>query len=897
MLAYAVRMATRTTPFGTFASVGHVTFETEREPCVDDARGRVAHANVDHEWLVGAVDALAERTLADGGDLRVATATALRREGPRFALLDERKVDASNDTSQYRSVTIAATPPIAFALERARGGGTFDELVRALAEEFAVDAERARSLLRKLIDARFLIPVARPAPLDDADERLAAHARSQPGLQPIVDALRDATGPRPGVPDLAALDATVERLKALGPQDVAHAVFHDLTHAPLALPESVRDDVLQLADLLVRCGRRGHLDAYRKRFYDRYESSERLVPLLELVGPHGIGIPAKFELDSTPPAPAKRARLAALIGAALAAGDAEIVLTDADWNAIRPDRPETPPASLEIGFQVLARSFAAACAGDYRIVSSPLFATYVAGMTTGRFAKYQDAAFNRTLREVVASETPPGALTAEPLFVPERARSGNVIAHPIVADAVLPINAYAAGLDALALDDLLVGIANDRVTLWSRSRGRRVHPVWPHAFNAELAPPLARFFALVARDGGHVPSPFDVGELALLPFVPRIRAGRIVVRRATWTVAAGEVRETPLALLAAQRSLPRHVLVGEFDNVLLIDTRSAAGEALLRDQTRGRKPEELVHLGEAFVGDDELWLRDARGARYCSEYIASIRSTAERKREPGAPPRFVDEDARTRTPASDWCYLKLYANEREFRSEIAPRLLQFGEAMTAAGLATHWFYILYRDPDDHVRVRLHSAGDDAALRERALAFGDELARAGVVSRFMLATYERELERYGGADAIALCEELFWLDSLAALRGPAVDVLTGRERIEAIVAPLLALFDALTTSAERERYVELRRPAAHRSSKDESEALRALAAQPARDDGAITPRARVLAESGGSTEAWFDVLDSLLHMHFNRRGVAPDAERELRRVLWKALFARRSRRAP
>src|SRR5947209_5376821 len=463
LLAYAVRMATRTTPFGIFASVGTVAFGAH-ELRVDDVRARVAHANVDHEWLVGAVDALAERALAEGEDLVVTTATALRREGPRFALLDERKVFVTGEGTQYRSVTIAATPPVSHALDRARGGCSADALARSLADTFAVDRERE------------------------------------------------------------------------------------------------------------------HLDAFRKRFYDRYESGERLVPLLELVGPQGIGIPLKTEFDraapADAPAPARAFRLAALVGDALARGAREIALSGADWAAIRPDRPEVPPPSLEVGFTVLAPSFDAIAAGEYRIVSSPMTASYGAGKTTGRFAKYQPAAFVRKLREIVAAEAPRGALTAEPVFVPERARSGNVIAHPVVAEAVIPINTHGGEADAVALDDLLVGIPDDRVELWSRSRRRRVHVVWPHAFNALLAPPLARFFAFVARDGGRVPVPFDVGALGALPFVPRIRLGRVVLRRAAWAFPVAELRERGLAALAAERGIPRHALFGDGDNVIEIGRAS-----------------------------------------------------------------------------------------------------------------------------------------------------------------------------------------------------------------------------------------------------------------------------------------------------------------------------------
>ena len=902
LLAYAVRMATRTTPFGIFASVGPVAFGTD-ERRVDDVHARVARANVDHEWLVGAVDALAQRALDCGEDLVVATATALRREGPRFALLDERKVSATGEGTQYRSVTIAATPPVSHALELARGGCSVDTLARSLANTFAVEAERARSLVRKLVDARFLIPAARPAPLDDAAERLASFARTQPSLAPLVDALRDATAaqsrPQCGIPDLGALDTTSERLKAIGPADVVQPVFFDLTHAPLALPENVRDDVVLLADVLVRCGTREHLDAFRERFYERYESGERLVPLLELVGPHGIGIPLKTEFDPTTPrdapAPARKFRLAALVGVALASGAREIALSDADWAAIRPDRPSTLPPSLEVGFCVLAPSFDAVVAGEYRIVSSPMPASYGAGKTTGRFAKYQVAAFVDRLRYVVAAEAPPGAITAEPLFVPERARSGNVIAHPIVAETTIPINAYAGGADAVALDDLLVGIADDRVVLWSRSRRRRVHVVWPHAFNALLAPPLARFFAFVARDGGRVPVPFDVGELAALPYVPRIRLGRVVLRRATWTFGVAELRERGLASLARERGIPAHALFGDGDNVLAIDTRSDAGAALLRDQTRSRKADDVVALGEAFVDDDDLWVRDARGARYAGEFIASLRSTAATtatRREA----LFADERARTRTPGSEWCFLKLYANDREFRSEIGGRILRFAEEATNAGLAAGWFYVLYADPDQHVRLRLRSGGDDAALRERTIAFAEELASAGVVARYGLATYERELERYGGASGIELCERLFHGDSVEALRGPAVDVLAGRERLEAVAIPLLRAFDTQTAADERERWIDTRRPEAHAASRDESDVLRLLATAATADPNAEqVALARALAACCGSTARYLDVVDSVMHMHFNRRGIAHDEELALRRLLWKALFARRSRR--
>jgi thiopeptide-type bacteriocin biosynthesis protein len=81
-----------------------------------------------------------------------------------------------------------------------------------------------------------------------------------------------------------------------------------------------------------------------------------------------------------------------------------------------------------------------------------------------------------------------------------------------------------------------------------------------------------------------------------------------------------------------------------------------------------------------------------------------------------------------------------------------------------------WFFVRYGDPDWHLRVRFH--GPPARLQDElgpALqAAAAPLVDEGRLWRFQLDTYQREVERYGGALGIELAERLFHVDSEAVL---------------------------------------------------------------------------------------------------------------------------------
>src|SRR6185295_7536322 len=99
-----------------------------------------------------------------------------------------------------------------------------------------------------------------------------------------------------------------------------------------------------------------------------------------------------------------------------------------------------------------------------------------------------------------------------------------------------------AALDRqLPITDLLVSVRDGRVVLRSQSLGREVVPRLTNAHNF-VNGALGPYRFLASLQSQQQPGlGFHLGPLGELPFVPRIRIGRIVLREASWTLRKAEL--------------------------------------------------------------------------------------------------------------------------------------------------------------------------------------------------------------------------------------------------------------------------------------------------------------------------------------------------------------------
>ena len=115
---------------------------------------------------------------------------------------------------------------------------------------------------------------------------------------------------------------------------------------------------------------------------------------------------------------------------------------------------------------------------------------------------------------------------------------------------------------------------------------------------------------------------------------------------------------------------------------------------------------------------------------------------------------------------SPWLYVKLYSHPSQQDDILAcvPDLLAAFEDPPP------WWYVRYRDPEPHLRLRLRlpEVGAYGQAARHVGAWSAMLRDAGLAGRSQFDTYYPETGRYGSGAAMAAAEAAFTADSAAAI---------------------------------------------------------------------------------------------------------------------------------
>jgi thiopeptide-type bacteriocin biosynthesis protein len=814
---YFLRMAGRATPFGLFAgsSVGVVGAET-RLVLAERARYQ-RHTQLDTDYLLLLSDALARQPELRR-TLTFHVNSTLYRARECFRYLEVRRI---GEGWTHHQIALEAADYLEATLGRARDGATFQALVEGLRQDDpGATVEEALEYIDGLIDSQVLISELRPNVTGkQPSDVLPSQLRNRPAqcghanldlARRALDTL-DSEG-------LGASPARYRRIAQLlshlpGTFDLSRLFQVDMVKPmdAASLGPAVISEILRGVTTLERLSRRSHDDRlarFRVAFINRYEDRE--VPLLEALDEeNGIGFDtlggqardASSLLDDLkfPDAAEKTVAwgrretiLLGKLGEALGSGTSTIFLEPAELEEMaEPDAPPLPDAFAALA-TIAAASEVAVAEGKFQVlfggVSGPSGARLM-----GRFCHIDPQLRTRVEEHIRAEEAlDPDAVFAEIVHLPE-GRMGNILSRPVLREFEIPYFGQ-AGVPPerrISVSDLRISVVGERIILVSTRLGRRVLPRLTSAHNFHMSQGIYHFLCALQSLGTTGDLAWDWGPLRDTPYLPRVMTGRLVLSRARWHAhrqelqllgkATGTGRFEAMQAWRRTRGLPRWIALEDADNELPIDLENVLAVEALVELAKGR---EKATFTELFPGPDQIWATGPEGRFVHELVIPFVRSksasgskkeetsgsSAFRASQPVVAPAIHGPQNRSFPPGSEWLYAKLYTGPTTVDQLLLSLVKPVVEQVVGTGMADRWFFIRSGDPDWHLRLRFH--GRPARLHEEVLpilqAAAGRLLDGGVLWRFQLDTYEREVERYGGPEGMLLSEGLFQADSEAVL---------------------------------------------------------------------------------------------------------------------------------
>ena len=474
------------------------------------------------------------------------------------------------------------------------------------------------------------------------------------------------------------------------------------------------------------------------------------------------------------------------------------------------------PDSLDIAVLVAARHPDDIDAGHFTLVVGPNLGGDEAGRNAGRFADLLGTEASRafaTSNDGTCGQDA-SVIEAELVYVPSQLRAANITVRPHGHDyeIVLGCSAGVPSSRAVFLSELSVRLRDGLFVVGWDSHGVDLLVRANHMLNVRSAPDVCRFLMDLSQQRKVPFRPFDWGPAALLPALPRVQVGRIVLAVARWhptdlvEVARRAMAADFAAAVADWRNrwaVPRHVYASFVDQRLLLDLECQLQIDAFRSELRRGPAHRSIVVEEALPGPDDVWLSGPDG-HHASEIVVPLQRRDIQSVAPQSAPKAHSRLPTVRTsvlhpPGTDWLYAKLYCAAYSEDDVLLDTANRFCAMLLAAGSIDNWFFVRYADPDRHLRIRMHGRQStlQSVVSPQLNSWVRHLVDRDLCQRFCLDTYEPEVERYGGVAGVELSERIFGADSRAVTE--LLDLVrSGRSTAETVALAAWTTADLLSS---------------------------------------------------------------------------------------------------
>lgn len=361
----------------------------------------------------------------------------------------------------------------------------------------------------------------------------------------------------------------------------------------------------------------------------------------------------------------------------------------------------------------------------------------------------------------IEKEANPGVIFFDIAYMGEPSVD-NVSRRLSIYDYNISICCWNEGGLKLRLDDIDVLIRGSDLILHSKSLNKRLIPRLSTAYNYSRSDlPLFRLLCDIQAQG--IVTNLIPDLQTIIPnaeHYPRLMFKNVVLGREAWRIRYNPDFEQQDSLKAylKGKQLSRFIKVGHADQTVRLDLEDQNQRDLLHSILKART--ELL-VSEVLAETDAV-IQDSEGNNFASELILSLfhkeqiyKSFRINYEAPKVQRNFP--------PGSEWIYFNLFCSNSVSNEilidHVGPVLHKLSKELTG------WFFIRYNEGGDHIRLRLKPKNSQSyqSVFNKVSGILLQLMGEGILRDMQLATYRRELERYGNADMAAV-EVHFSVDS-------------------------------------------------------------------------------------------------------------------------------------
>ena len=613
LLAYTLRAAYRCTPFGLFASVATTTFASDRELLNFDPNTRFTDTHLDMKVLLKWLN---EQLLSETHlPLFPLSLNKYAVSYSTFTLTQALTLNETDDDGTR--FIVRSKKGLRDLLSSMKNSISFRDL-EAKFESQGFSYSAFVKMLSNLIKAWVIVPNIWPSlstnSLSETRQLFSTDRETSDSLRQVQVALDTFDQVPFSDKSEKVYQRVVKQIQTVF-ESANNPIHVDAYHSfNGALPIQFKKEIALFSRFIFQTIRTVDQSSLIAAIRSYYEGHERLIPLLDLIGPMRKIDPAHYStVWKSPNADdfSERPIIDRTLEAIMSRQN-QVELCEDDVNKYL-SRSVTliGPTSVEFGVHILANTAQEINRGVFGVVISN-FPPVAGSLRSGSRFYQLNLLMNNSAQEDVLAHT--SHVDVGFSFLPAISRASNVARNYTSYPRVLALGATAHSTDdkALDLDRVFVGIDQEKIFLYSTELDRRLN-ISAHSMTDihALLPSSAKFLSGIIEPHRFA-LPLALKEFESFIYLPRISYGRAILRRSRLLIRREELithadSDTWLKRSLARWSFPETVLATT-NNMSSLPLNLAMKWCfdLLIDQSR-RSRAQYISLEEVLPALDNSW--------------------------------------------------------------------------------------------------------------------------------------------------------------------------------------------------------------------------------------------------------------------------------------------------